>query len=219
MNKLLKLAHSLDKFVVGMEGNVSQRIENNFLIKASGCSLKNLSKQDVVLCNIKGKQINNFKKKPSIETQFHSILFQNLNIEFIAHTHPINTLKILCSELVEEFAKNRLFPDQVVFNGMKSCVVPYVAPGIELAIEINKSINIFNQFNKYFPKLILLKNHGIISLGSTAEECLVATEICEKAAEIFLGSKLLGSINFLTESDQLELEKDPNEIYRKGLLT
>ena len=147
------------------------------------------------------------------------ILFQNINIEFIAHTHPINTLKILCSELVEEFANNRLFPDQVVFNGIKSCVVPYVAPGIELAIEINKSINIFNQFNKYFPKLILLKNHGIISLGSTAEECLVATEICEKAAEIFLGSKLSGSINFLTESDQLELEKDPNEIYRKGLLT
>ena len=85
--------------------------------------------------------------------------------------------------------------------------------------KINKSINIFNQSNKYFPKLILLKNHGIICLGSTAEECLVATEICEKAAEIFLGSKLSGSINFLIESDQSKLEKDPNEIYRKGLLT
>ena len=108
-----------------MEGNVSQRIENDFLIKASGCSLKNLSKQDLVLCNTKGEQINNFKKKPSIETQFHSILFQNLNIQFIAHTHPINTLKILCSELVEEFANNRLFPDQVVFNGIKSLWVKF----------------------------------------------------------------------------------------------
>lgn len=218
MNKLLELAHSLDKFVVGMEGNVSQRIKNDFLIKASGCSLKKLSEQDLVLCNIEGKQIDNFKRRPSIETQFHSILFQNLDIEFIAHTHPINTLKILCSELAQEFADNRLFPDQVIFNGIKSCIVPYTNPGIELAIEINKSINIFNQSNKYFPKLILLKNHGIISLGSTTEECLIATEICEKAAEIFLGSKSLGNTKFLAEFDKLKLEKDPNEIYRKGLL-
>ena len=70
-----------------------------------------------------------------------------------------NTLKILCSDKAWEFASFRLFPDQIVFNGKKSCLVPYAKPGLELTEEIKKCVDEFIKKEGSLPKLILLKNH------------------------------------------------------------
>jgi hypothetical protein len=145
-------------------------------------------------------------------------LLQQENINFISHTHPTNTLKILCTQHIDTFANYRLFPDQVVFNGKKSCIVPYAKPGDELTEAIKTHVNLFIKINNEFPKLILLKNHGIIACGKTTEECLIISEICEKAAEIFIGSNLLGNINFLPTFQINSLIFDEKEKYRKSLL-
>lgn len=216
---LLILGHSLKHYVVGAEGNVSEKVEGGFVIKASGTTLKHLSNKDLVKCDFNGIQLNNSSKKPSIETGFHSFLLQKPKINFIAHTHPTNTLKILCSNIniINEFAENRMFPDQVVFNGEKSCVVPYAHPGIELCKNVEVSVEEFIQTNGYFPKLILLVNHGIICAGSSTKECLIATEMCEKSAEIFLGAKLLGTYTFISNNSVEKIKYDTNEIYRNKL--
>ena len=216
---LLTLGSRLKNYVVGAEGNVSEKIEGGFLIKASGTTLNHLSYDDLVKCDFNGNQLNNFNKKPSIETGFHSFLLQKPKVNFIAHTHPINTLKILCSSqlLIEEFANKRMFPDQVVFNGEKSCVVPYAHPGEELCKNVEVSVNKFIEDNKYLPKLILLVNHGIICVGSSTRECLIATEMCEKSAEIFIGSKSLGQCTFISEDKVVQVKTDTNEIYRNNL--
>lgn len=213
IDKLIELSNNLSKYVVGAEGNVSCKSENGFYIKASGKSLLNLSKDDLVLVD----GLNRFDKlKPSIETSFHSWIYENIDVDFIAHTHPVNTLKILCSEQIYNFSKYRLFPDQVVFNGSESCVVDYFHPGDELLIEIEKSFNLYVSKNNKIPKLILLKNHGIITFGKTINECIFSTEICEKSAEIFLGS--LFNPKYLSEFDINKIETDEKEKYREKLL-
>jgi ribulose-5-phosphate 4-epimerase/fuculose-1-phosphate aldolase len=122
-------------------------------------------------------------------------------------------MKILCSNKIYEFAEKRIFPDQVVFNGVSSCIIPYVNPGIELKktieLEISKWIKNYGQL----PKLILLKNHGIITFGKTVDECIIKTEICEKSAEIFSGA-LIHGIEFLTNNEVTELLNDEKEKYR-----
>ena len=220
MEQLLYLAHSLDKFVVGMEGNVSCKNDDglSFLIKASGTELKSLSYSELIKCDIDGKKLHD-NRNPSIEVSFHALIYKlNPDIRFIAHTHPTNTVSILCSDYMDHFANARLFPDQVVFNGSKSCVIPYTMPGIKLCAQIGYSLNNFINMYKVFPKLILLENHGIICAGQSIAECLIATEICEKSAEIFLKSKTLGKLNTLRISDINEIENDQNEKYRKSLL-
>jgi ribulose-5-phosphate 4-epimerase/fuculose-1-phosphate aldolase len=214
---LLTLGTCLKNYVVGAEGNVSEKIEGGFVIKASGTTLNHLSYDDLVKCDFNGKQLNNFNKKPSIETGFHSFLLQKTNIKYVVHTHPTNTLKILCSntDIINEFANNRLFPDQIVFNGQKSCVVPYAHPGEELCNSIEKSYEEFINNNGYFPKLILLINHGIICAASSTKECLLATSMCEKSAEIFIGAKMLGNCKFISENDVEKINFDKNEIYRQ----
>ena len=71
---------------------------------------------------------------------------------------------------------------------------------------------------KLVPKVILLKNHGIITCGKTIDECIISTDICEKSADIFIGSVSLGKINFLSNKELEDLVNDKNEKYRQNLL-
>jgi L-fuculose-phosphate aldolase len=218
MKKILELSKSVSKHCVGFEGNVSSKYKNGLIIKASGTRLESLTKKDLVFFDFKGNQLNNFKKRGSMELSFHTYLLSFDDINYVSHTHPSNTVKILCSELSETFAQNRLFPDQVIFNGPKSCFVPYAKPGEELTNVIKDYINLFIKEEKYFPKLILLQNHGIICCGETIQECIMSTDICEKSAEIFIGSHFLGKTHFLNETEVNNLITDKKEIYRQNLI-
>ena len=108
-------------------------------------------------------------------------------------------------------------PEAVVRNGLISCMVPYATPGKELREEIKKQVGYFVEEEEFFPKLILLENHGIITTGSTHTECIASTLMCEKSAEIFIGAKLLGQIKYLTEEEIAAVDKCPNEAYRRKL--
>jgi L-fuculose-phosphate aldolase len=222
MESIINLSKQVSKYCVGMEGNISIKTKDGLLIKASGSKLSDLSSSDIVGFDFNGNQISNFSKKGSMELSFHLFLLGFDNVNCISHTHPTNTLKILCSDFSRIFSKNRLFPDQVVFNGKKSCLVPYAKPGEELTKSIKTYVDSFIKEEGYFPKLILLENHGIIACGKTIDECVIITEICEKSAEIFIGSKMLSidtyKIKFLSEDELSDLENDKNEKYRQGLL-
>jgi len=104
-----------------------------------------------------------------------------------------------------------MFPDQVIFNGKKSCVIPYAKPGIPLMNMIGVHLESFIKTENFFPNVILLKNHGLITCGKTILECIYATEICEKSAEIFMGKY---KPNFLTEDEVNDLLNDDKEKYR-----
>ena len=217
---LLDLAHTLAEYAVCGEGNVSHRqSDKTFLVKASGSSLHNLTESDLTLCNLSGDKINPKHKKPSIETLFHAwIMKQFSEINYIAHTHPTHTNKILCTDHIYSFAINRLFPDQIVRNGKKSCVVPYATPGKKLLVELVRSVNNFIDIEGYFPKLILLQNHGIIAASAVQKECIASTIMCEKSAEIFIGAVNLGKCNFLDSESIDEIFDCPNEKYREEIL-
>lgn len=215
---LIYLSKKISKFVVGIEGNTSKKNELGLSIKSSGSKLESLSSEDIVDFDLEGNQLNNFKRRGSMELGFHLYLLSQKNIKYVAHTHPVNVLKILSSNFCELFSNNRFFPDQVIFNGKKSCLVPYSKPGNDLTNSIKKSVTEFELQEGFFPKLILLKNHGIIACGETVDECIIISEICEKSAEIFLGSLNVGRINFFKEREIMELINDENEIYRKSLI-
>jgi L-fuculose-phosphate aldolase len=214
-NDLLCLSHSLSNFVVGMEGNVSKKHNDGLIIKASGSSLKKLTSDDLVEYDFNGNQLSNLQKKGSMELDFHTYLISKYKFNFVSHTHPTNTLKILVTDKIYDFANKRFFPDQVIFNGKKSCVVPYAKPGKPLLSYIEIHLEEFIKKENYFPNVILLKNHGIICCGNTIEECLYSTEICEKSAEIFLNNP---NCDFFNDYEIEELLNDDKEKYRKSLV-
>ena len=137
-NDLKTLSKSVSKFVVGAEGNVSKKDGSVFFIKSSGSFLKDLDDSNIVCYDFLGNQKDNFTKKGSMELGFHRFFLNQKDINYVCHTHPINTLKILCSDFAEEFSNKRIFPDQVIFNGRKSCLVPYETPGEDLFKSVEK---------------------------------------------------------------------------------
>ena len=216
---VLDLAKKVSRYTIAGEGNVSIRDGDTMLIKASGSTLETMTDEDLVRCNLDGNALDDEKKKPSMEVSFHAWILKSFpEIKCVCHTHPTNTNKILCSGDIIDFANKRLFPDQVVRNGIKSCVVPYATPGISLREEIKKSVLEFIVDNGFFPKLILLKNHGIITASTSVQEAIVSTLMCEKSAEIFIGAKMLSNIQFLTQDEVDAVNTHPIEKYRRSLI-
>ena len=218
MDELLELAYAIHPFTVCGEGNVSCRDGSDFLIKASGTDLLGLHCDDLVRGGMNGKPHEDEELKPSMEVSFHAWILRTFpQINFVAHTHPTHTNKILCSERIFSFAKRRLFPDQIVRNGSRACVVPYATPGKPLKKAVEESIIEFMGSEKYFPKLILLQNHGIITAAASAKDCVSSTLMCEKSAEIYSGARAMGSINYLTKEQIAEVDMSPDEKYRRGI--
>ena len=218
MDSIIELARALGPYAICGEGNVSVKDDDSFWVKASGTSLDTLEKRDLVACKLSGVPFDSLGLKPSIETGFHAWFMREFDeIKFVAHTHPPKSMQVVCSEQIWSFADHRLFPDQVVRNGAKSCVVPYAMPGKPLLEEIKKSVLAFIEEEGYFPKLILLQNHGIIVASTSHKECIASTMMCEKSAEIFIGAKVLGQTRFLSEDEVNDIDKCPSEKHRRKL--
>jgi|TARA_B100000282_G_C31685353_1_gene468734 L-fuculose-phosphate aldolase len=216
MDSIIELARALGPYAICGEGNVSVKDDDCFWVKASGTSLDTLEKKDLVACKMSGVPFDSLGLKPSIETGFHAWFMREFDaIKFVAHTHPPRTMEVVCSEQIHSFAEHRLFPDQVVRNGAKSCVVPYAMPGKPLLEKIKESVTEFTEKEGYFPKLILLQNHGIIVASTSHKECIASTLMCEKSAEIFIGAKILGQSRFLSEDEVKEIDKCPSEERRR----
>lgn len=219
MRDLLDLAHDLGKFAVGCEGNVSSKFDDeHFLVKASGTRLDRLTEDDVVLCDMFGRPTVS-TKKPSMEVMFHAWLQSHEDVNYVAHVHPPDLLKVLCSgpATIDAYAKGRFFPDQVVFNDVEACVVPYAKPGSALLFAMKNHVESFCAAceTQKLPKLILLRNHGIVCAGPTASGVLAAVEIAEKAAGLFVAIAVDKVCpNYLSDLDIWSLLNDPNEEYR-----
>lgn len=240
-NALVELTRFLGQpqlnYVVVGEGNTSQRIdEDTFWIKASGQQMQNIEAEGFVAVRFAPirdllnnppdsadaiqEAMNNAKAdstvttRPSVEVTFHAMLLEECGVQVIAHTHPVAVNRILCSSRAEQFAANRVFPDEVVLCGPRSVFVPYVDPGLPLALAIRDQTHAYIRQYGEPPKVILLANHGLIVLGQTHVEVRNITAMAVKAAEIFAGACMVGEPVFMSEADIMHIYKRPDEIYR-----
>ena len=97
-------------------------------------------------------------------------------------------------------------------------LVPYVHPGVPLALAIRDGVEgHINHFGEA-PRLVLLRNHGLIALGKTANSVLAATLMAEKAARIFLGAASVGGPSFMDEENVARIAGWKAEHYRQKVL-
>jgi len=156
---------------------------------------------------------------PSVESFMHAWLLEQDGVNWIAHTHPEVLLSLLCTEDPFQWADKPLFPDEIVCCGPVACTVKYVDPGLILAREIAKSVNIYKDKHGMMPKVIWLQNHGLITLGATLNEALSATYMSAKVARVRLGALQTGrKIVPLPEEAISRIDNRPDEHHRKRLL-
>jgi rhamnose utilization protein RhaD (predicted bifunctional aldolase and dehydrogenase) len=222
------------------EGNTSGRIDQNiFAVKASGSSLMTLSEIELTHCyfdkllpaldreNVSEAEIENTLRdsrvrptalKPSVETFFHAYLLTLPQVNYVGHTHPIPVNQILCSGLGSSFAEKRRFPDEVVCCGPTSLLIPYEDPGLALAKRIRQEVQDFELRHGKPPKVILLGNHGVITIGQSIDAVRVAMSMTVKAAEIFVGAHALGGNVPMPQEEVTRIENRLDEEYRRKML-
>lgn len=244
LQALIALSHDLGAperhLAILGEGNTSARLDaDTFLVKASGSSLGTLTESDLVACHsaplltmldrhdLSDQQIEDelfscrvdpAAKKPSVEALFHAYLLSLPGVEFVGHTHSIAINAILCSPRAEEFAARRLFPDEIVCCGSESVFVPYTDPGLKLSQIIRDRTAVFVEKFGVAPRVILLKNHGVITTGGSPNAVAAAMFMAAKAARIFLGAAPLGGPVFLSDADVDRIANRIDEHYRQRAL-
>jgi rhamnose utilization protein RhaD (predicted bifunctional aldolase and dehydrogenase) len=244
IEELLDLSHDLGadhrQLAILGEGNTSVRLnEETFAVKASGSSLGTLTEADVVECRFApllamlerddlsdqqiedelfGSRVDTNAKKPSVEALFHAYLLSLPGIGFVGHTHSVSINQILCSPRARDFAERKLFPDEIVCCGSASVFVSYTDPGLRLSQTIRRETAQFVENCGAPPRVILLENHGIITLGSSPSAVKAAMFMADKSAKIFMGAAAMGGPKFLSDDNVHRIANRIDEHYRQRAL-
>jgi rhamnose utilization protein RhaD (predicted bifunctional aldolase and dehydrogenase) len=219
------------------EGNISADLGNGtFYVKASGSQLGTIDAggftlvkmqpifnaldapdktDDEVRKVLEDCRADKKAKLPSVETFLHAICLREGGAKWVGHTHPVSVLKILCSRLGAKPFLRHIFPDAIVVCGRHLAVVPYIDPGIRLAVELQKSLRQFLKKHGAAPKVILMVNHGPVVLGQTERDVFNTMLMLDKWATILAGNYAVGSPKFLDEKLSDRIESRPDEHYRR----
>ena len=189
--------------VSGSSGNVSLRLRHNpddlVLITARGADLDDLGPHGLSVIDLFGEPVEE-ELPPSSESALHLGIYRGRpDVGCVIHSHPIYAT-------VAAVAGREIPPliDEVVIKiGGPVPVAEYGFPGSEELAE--KSLAALGN-----GMAVLLRHHGLITVGRTPHEALENSLLVERLAQIFLYTSLLGAAHPLPE-DTVELEK---ELYR-----
>ena len=245
LQHLLDMSHRLGEEQKGLvilgEGNTSARVdENTLFVKASGTHLATIQPEgmvevrfDKVLPMLEGPELSDDEIKaalraamadpdgkllPSIETVFHAYLLTVPGVNFVGHTHPISVNSILCSKGWYDLTQGRLFPDEIVCCGIAPAYVEYTDPGVTLARRIKEVVEDYVMEHGQRPKGILMQNHGLIALGTTAKEVESITAMWDKTAKVLIGTMACGGPNYMSEAQVERIAYRPDELERKQII-
>lgn len=211
----------------GKGGNVSVKDGDRIILKSSGEDMKNPN-SDCSVINIEtdelihggsfksGKFIQTKKsRKPTMEYALHKLI----KSKYVVHYHPVYVLPYLCSDYLQ-------------FDGT---VIEYNNPGKDLSNALNEVQDIQN--------IIYLRNHGVIIHADSLEEIKsLYNSVKEKffegnykaytpddyvdqnSEELWLFRNAMENISKnqdlimkeISEQNKDFLDKDSNELYRRG---
>ena len=168
--------------VVWSGGNISQRVENGFLIKPSGLLYEELTPESMVLCDLEGNVLEG-DFAPSSDTASHAYVYRNMpEVGGVVHTHSNyacawaaveKPIPCVLTAIADEFGGEiPLGPFAIIGDDS-------IGRGIVETLQGHRS------------KAVLMRKHGVFSIGEDAKSALKAAIMCEDAAKsTFLAHQL-----------------------------
>lgn len=165
------------RLIAAHSGNLSSRLdEKNILVTATGASLGSLTNDDIIKVDLTN---NEDLKNKRLTTEFplHSAIYKNLNSKVIIHCHPslINGYFAVYSKLKPLTFESRLYLGNVP-------VVEQDTPAVtkpELVVDGLRTNN-----------LVVVKNHGVVSIGDKFSDALYLIETLEEAIKVAAVARL-----------------------------
>ena len=192
--------------VAGTWGNISVRIPETkwIAVTPSGKGYHEITVDDIVIVDAVGTVVEG-QFKPSSELPLHLAVYQaRTDIQAIVHTHSV--FASACAVAHKNIPP--IIEDLVQLTGGSVDVAAYALPGTEqLAQNIVKTLG-----NK---NAVLMANHGVVGCGQTLDEAMLACELVEKAAQIYIYANQIGGAQHLSNEDIDVMHKFYVEYYSK----
>lgn len=170
-------------------GNVSVRKENgDYIVTPSGMYYDNMIENDLIVFDKNGAIIEG-KRRPSVDTIALQYIYDHMpEVMAIIHTHQIYATAV---GLIEDQLPVAVTTLSNVTLGAVN-VAPYSNPGsIEMGIQ---TVNYAKG-----KRAVILKHHGVVTIGGNLKEALYAAVYMETAAKTYLVAKAAGIPTLMTD--------------------
>ena len=185
--------------VAATSGNVSMRLERDekeglIAVTPAGTDYETMTPEDIVVVDydvdvIEGDTV------PSSESLTHVAVYKaRPDISAVIHTHSIYASVLA----VAGVALPPILDELVAYLGGPVEVAEYGFPSTEDLGE--KAIQAMGERNAVF-----IRNHGVLAAGRDMPDALRACELVERAAQIYIQARALGSVRTLP-SEVVEAE-------------
>lgn len=245
LDKLIGLSRELGRpeldLVILAEGNASAQIgPGEFAVKATGKSMEHSVGGDFVglrweplvaalrdertrPSDVPGlfrdaRLAGGSERQPSTETFLHAVGYGLCSARYVAHTHPTHATALLSSIIEDRELREVLFPDQAIVCGPEVAIVPYADPGLELGRLLVAEVDRHQGIHGESPRIVLLRNHGIVAFGDTPEAVLAGTRMAAKAARVRIAAAAVGGTRPLSPDVARRLANRPDEVARLAQL-
>ncbi len=181
-------------------GNVSVRKENgDMIVTPSGTMYETMQEDDLIVFGANGDRIEGTLRE-SVDTVALKYIFGQIpEVNAIIHTHqPYATAVGLIGDK---------FPAALTTLANVTLGEVNVAP-YSSAASLDMGVQAVNYLNG--KRAVILKHHGVITVGRTLKEALYAAIYMEEAAKAYLAAKAAGKVAIMTE----EQTADAVEIHR-----
>jgi L-ribulose-5-phosphate 4-epimerase len=160
--------------VIWTGGNVSQRVEGGFLIKPSGVMYPELTADAMVFCDLDGNVIEG-TRAPSSDTAAHAYVYRNMpEVGGVVHTHSNyacgfaaaeKSIPCVLTAIADEFGGDiplgpfAIIGDDSIGRGIVETLAGHRSPAV------------------------LMRQHGVFTIGKSGKDALKAAVMCEDAAK------------------------------------
>lgn len=215
MDTLSKVLTDLKKYadkivssglVVGAGGNLSMRDANIMYISPSGFDLQEIEDHQWVRVNTDtGEVLDDLK--PSSELLMHLECYrQRADITAVLHAHPSYSVGVSSAgkEIPCMFPD---FPAMVHHVEYLDYLIPTTSVLADAVAEVISETDV-----------VVMRNHGVLTVGKTMKEAYFFMQIVEEAAKVFTIASVVGKPNILTNGECQALRNLSSEKYRQELL-
>lgn len=187
-------------------GNVSERLPDgkSFIIKPSGVSYSELTGAMLVVCDLDGNVIEG-ELAPSSDTAAHAFVYRAMpEVGGVVHTHSNyasawsaihSPIPCALTAMADEFGGPiPLGPFALIGNDA-------IGKGIVETLKGHRS------------RAVIMKNHGVFSIGKDAKAAVKAAVMCEDVAKTTWIARTMGDIQEISQADIDQLFTRYQEVY------
>lgn len=164
-------------YAFGSTGNLSLRLGNEVWITPTGRSLRDLSPCDLACLSLDGQPLNS--ARPSKEFPFHLGCYRSQpSANALVHLHAAHSVALSCLAGLNPLDPLPAITPYYLMRVAPLGLVGYFTPGSpELASAVEHAAT--------HHSCLLLRNHGLITLGASLNEAVDRAEELEETARLF----------------------------------